>query len=76
MARASEVLFKSYGQAGITLIEVLIGLVLIVIAGLLAVPSFTEYLERQRLKAVAESLAASLNLARSEALAQQQFMYV
>ena len=63
-------------QKGITLIEVLVGLVLLVIAGLVAVPSFTDYLERQRLKAAAESLAASLNLARSEALAQQQFMYV
>ena len=63
-------------QRGITLIEVLVGLILLVVAGLLAVPSFTDYLERQRLKAAAEGLAASLNLARSEALAQQQFMYV
>ena len=59
-----------------TLIEVLIGLVLLVVAGMLAVPSFTDYLERQRLKSAAEGLAAGLNLARSEALAQQQFMYV
>ncbi len=63
-------------QAGVTLIEVMIGLVLLVIVGLIALPSFTEYLERQRLKAAAESLAASLNLARAEALTQQQFMYV
>jgi type IV fimbrial biogenesis protein FimT len=63
-------------QTGVTLIEVLIGLVLLLVAGLIAVPSFTDYLERQRLKSAAESLAASLNLARSEALAQQQFMYV
>ena len=63
-------------QAGVTLIEVMIGLVLLVIVGMIALPSFTEYLERQRLKAAAESLAASLNLARAEALTQQQFMYV
>ena len=63
-------------QAGITLIEVLIGLVLLVIAGMIALPSFTDYLERQRLKAAAESLSASLNLARAEALTQQQFTYV
>lgn len=56
--------------------EVLVGLVLLVIGGMFAVPSFTEYLERQRLKAAAEGLASSLNLARSEALMQQQFMYV
>ena len=64
------------GQQGITLIEVLIGLVLLVIAGMIAAPSFSDYLERQRLKAAAEGLASSLNLARSEALAQQRFMYV
>ena len=63
-------------QNGFTLIEVLVGLVVLVIAGMIAVPSFSEYLERQRLKAAAEGLASSLNLARSEALAQQRFMYV
>ena len=63
-------------QAGITLIEVLVGLVLLVVLGTLAVPSWREFQERQRLKAAAESLASSLNLARSEALAQQQFAYV
>ncbi len=63
-------------QRGVTLIEVLICLVLLVMVGMLAVPSFTDYLERQRLKSAAESLATSLNLARLEALAQQQFMYV
>jgi len=65
-----------FDQRGVTLIEVLIGLVLLVVVGMMAVPSFTDYLERQRLKSAAESLATSLNLARSEALAQQQFMYV
>ena len=63
-------------QKGLRLIEVLVGLVLLVVVGMMAVPSFTDYLERQRLKSAAESLAASLHLARSEALAQQQFMYV
>ena len=67
---------SSSDQKGVTLIEVLIGLVLLVIAGMIAAPSFSEYLERQRLKAAAEGLASSLNLARSEALAQQRFMYV
>ncbi len=63
-------------QAGLTLIEVLIGLVLLALLGTLAVPSFADYQERQRLKTAAESLATSLNLARAEALAQQRFMYV
>ena len=63
-------------QAGITLIEVLVGLALLVVLGTLAVPSWQEFQERQRLKAAAETLATSLNLARSEALAQQQFSYV
>lgn len=64
------------GQAGITLIEVLIGLVILLILGSIAVPSWIEFQERQRLKSAAESLASSLNLARSEAIAQQQFAYV
>ena len=57
-------------------VEVLIGLVILGILGLMAAPSWAEFQERQRLKAAAETLAASLNLARSEALAQQQFSYV
>jgi type IV fimbrial biogenesis protein FimT len=69
-------LLTQRNQAGITLIEVLVGLVLLVVLGTLAVPSWREFQERQRLKAAAESLASSLNLARSEALAQQQFAYV
>ena len=63
-------------QSGITLIEVLVGLALLVVLGVMVVPSWQEFQERQRLKAAAETLASSLNLARSEALAQQQFAYV
>ena len=59
-----------------TLIEVLIALVVLAVLTSLAVPAWGEFQERQRLKAAAETLAASLNLARSEALAQQQFAYV
>lgn len=62
--------------AGLTLIEVLIGLVLLALLGTLTVPSLADYQERQRLKTAAESLATSLNFARAEALAQQRFMYV
>ena len=62
--------------SGVSLIEVLIGLVVLGILGLMAVPGWAEFQERQRLKAAAETLAGSLNLARSEALAQQQFAYV
>ncbi|MFM8339058.1 MAG: Tfp pilus assembly protein FimT/FimU, partial [Fluviibacter sp.] len=56
-------------ESGATLIEVLIGLVILAILGLMAAPSWAEFQERQRLKAAAETLASSLNLARSEALA-------
>lgn len=63
-------------EAGITLVEVLVGLGLLLILGMMAAPSLAEFQERQRLKAAAEALANSLNLARSEALAQQQFFYV
>lgn len=65
-----------HDESGVTLIEVLVALVLLLVLGLLALPSWAEFQERQRLKAAAETLASSLNLARSEALAQQQFMYL
>lgn len=63
-------------ESGVTLIEVLVTLVLLVILGVLALPSWAEFQERQRLKIAAETLASSLNLARSEALARQQFGFV
>ena len=63
-------------ESGVTLIEVLVTLVLLLILGTIALPSWAEFQERQRLKIAAETLASSLNLARSESLAQQQFMYV
>lgn len=76
MVRGSERPSNILDQAGVTLIEVLVGLVILVVLGVLALPSWAEFQERQRLKAAAETLASSLNLARSEALAQQQFMYL
>ena len=68
--------FERRHQKGIMLIEVLIGFVVLAVLASLAVPAWGEFQERQRLKAAAEMLAASLNLARSEALAQQQLAYV
>lgn len=62
--------------SGVTLIEVLIGLGVLGVLGLMAMPSWAEFQERQRLKAAAETLASSLNLARSEALAQQKFAFI
>ena len=59
-----------------TLIELLIGFVVLALLATLAIPAWGEFQERQRLKAAAETLATSLNLARSEALAQQQFTYL
>lgn len=59
-----------------TLVELLVGLTLLVILGALAAPSFVEFQERQRLKAAAESLQGSLNLARAQALAGQRFYYM
>ena len=76
IARLTASRSERRAQAGVTLIEVLAGVALLVVLGVLAVPSWQTFQERQRLKSAAETLATSLNLARSTALAQQQFTYV
>lgn len=54
-------------RRGVTLIELMIALAIMVVLLSLALPSMLSGLQRQRLKGAAESLAADLNEARFEA---------
>jgi type IV fimbrial biogenesis protein FimT len=53
---------------GFTIIEVLIGLVLLGVLAVLAIPSFVTMMQNQKLRSGAEAVAAGLQLARNEAL--------
>lgn len=55
-------------QQGITLIEMLIGLAIVALLLSAAAPSYSVYLQNQRLRAVALSLFTGLQLARAEAV--------
>jgi type IV fimbrial biogenesis protein FimT len=55
-------------NAGFTLIELMIVIAIIAIIAALAVPSYQDMLERNRLKEAAESLASDMRFARTEAI--------
>ena len=57
-------------QRGVTLIELLLALGLLVLLVTQAVPAFGQWLDRHRLQAAARAVAADLQLARSEAIAR------
>lgn len=57
-------------QRGVTLIEVLLALALLVVLVTQAIPAFGQWLDRHRLQGAARAIAADLQLARSEAIAQ------
>lgn len=59
---------KKYGLGGFTLTELMITVAIIGIVASLAVPSFQDMLERNRLKEAAESLKSDLMFARTEAI--------
>ncbi|NBB13291.1 GspH/FimT family pseudopilin [Pseudomonas sp. SLFW] len=59
-------------QAGLTLVELLIGLVLIGIAAALAAPSFSALVDSQRRQDTAQQLVSGLRLARVEAILRSQ----
>jgi prepilin-type N-terminal cleavage/methylation domain-containing protein len=57
---------------GLTLIELMIGLVILSVLASLAVPSLGTYLQRQRLKAAAATLEQDLREARYESVRRRQ----
>ena len=56
------------GQAGFTLMELLIGIAVLAILTTLALPAFTQFIANNRLAAEANELVASFQFARSEAI--------
>ena len=58
----------SQRQRGVTLIELMIGLVIIGFLLLMGVPAFTTFLQNQKIRTAAESVLNGLQLARTEAL--------
>jgi type IV fimbrial biogenesis protein FimT len=58
--------------AGFTLIEMVFTLVVVVLLATVAAPTFTEMLERNRLKSAAEAIYSDLQYARSESLKQDE----
>ena len=61
---------------GMTLIELMVTLAVLVIGLVIAVPSFTDFVKNTRLTATATDVQAALNLARSEAVTRRQAVSV
>lgn len=59
-------------QRGLTLIELLAGVVLLGLVAMLAVPAFGSLIDAQRRQDTAQQLASGLRLARSEAILRSQ----
>ena len=58
-------------QRGMTLVELLVTLVIAAIIAIIAVPSFTGFLARQRLTSDVNEIISVLSFARSEAIKQR-----
>lgn len=61
---------KNYQQRGFTLIEMAVTTTIASVLAAAAVPSFSDYIGRQRLSLTVNEIQASLSLARSEAMGQ------
>jgi type IV fimbrial biogenesis protein FimT len=59
-------------RRGFTLIELLIGVALLAVLLMLAMPTFSTMLQNQKLRAVAESIQAGLQIARVESMKRNQ----
>lgn len=59
-------------QRGITLIELMIGLVIMAIVLMVALPAFTIFLQNQQIRNAADSALVGLSLARTEAVRRNQ----
>jgi len=59
-------------QRGMSIIELMIGLAIVALVLMVAVPSFTIFLQNTQIRNAAESTLAGLNLARTEAVRRNQ----
>jgi type IV fimbrial biogenesis protein FimT len=63
-------------QAGVGLVQLLVGLVLIAIVASLAVPGFSQLIEKQRREQAAQQLASAIRSARAEAILRNKVVLV
>lgn len=63
-------------QQGVTLVELMITIVVLAILVTLAAPSFSEFRERQALRGAADSMVATLGLAKEEAVKRDNWVRV
>jgi len=61
-------LFGMFCQCGFTLIELMVAIVVLAIVASMAIPSFTEMMERRRLINATEAIYSDMQNARSEAI--------
>src|SRR5215471_4219447 len=61
-------------QAGLTLLEVVVSLLIVVLLVAIASPRIEEYRRNSRLAAIASDLAASVELARTESVRRQKIV--
>ena len=59
---------KRTAETGLTIIELVVSMAVAAVLAALALPSFAEFIDDQRLRGVATELMADLNLARGEAI--------
>jgi type IV fimbrial biogenesis protein FimT len=74
MAQTRKPHLQGYEQAGLTLIELLVSVAILALLLTLAAPSFTSYIDRTRFTSGVDAVAASLQLARSEAYRNGQYV--
>lgn len=59
-------------QSGLTLIELIVGMAILAILATTAVPSFVDFVRRNRLATQTNDLVTAINIARSEAVKRSQ----
>jgi type IV fimbrial biogenesis protein FimT len=75
-ANSAKGAHRPWAGRGFTLVELMIGLAVLAVLATLVVPSMGSALQRQRLRAAAEHLAADLTEARFEATRRGQALHV
>lgn len=71
-----NIITRKGAESGFTLIELMIVIVILAILATLAIPSFTDFIEKNRVKNAAEDIYALLNQAKSEAVMRDTDLFV
>jgi type IV fimbrial biogenesis protein FimT len=76
MQLGDQVMRNRIDIAGVTLIELMIVIVITAILLTVAIPSFRDIIDRNRLKAASENLYSDLQFAKSESIKRNQKVYI